>query len=67
LAIVSTTSIQQPQKRGSNRSPSGGIRSNKHDAIDVGKIHQEAADEWLSTWIGEISYCVPCRTVLQHQ
>ncbi|MFC6614940.1 twitching motility protein PilT [Halopenitus salinus] len=32
-------------------------------AIDAGKIDEATADEWLSTWIDEIGYYVPYRTI----
>nr|WP_231727742.1 hypothetical protein [Haloferax profundi] len=36
-------------------------------AIDAGKIDEATADEWLSTWIDEISYYVPCRTISEYR
>ncbi|CCQ36798.1 PIN domain protein [Natronomonas moolapensis 8.8.11] len=36
-------------------------------AIDAGKIDEATADKWLSTWIDEISYYVPYRTVSQYR
>ncbi|QGN06730.1 twitching motility protein PilT [Halorhabdus sp. CBA1104] len=35
-------------------------------AIDAGKIDEATADEWLSTWIDEIGYYVPYRTILEY-
>lgn len=36
-------------------------------AIDTGKIDETTADEWLSTWIDEISYYVPYRTISEYR
>lgn len=36
-------------------------------AIDAGKIDEPTADEWLSTWIDEIGYYVPYRTISEYQ
>jgi len=36
-------------------------------AIDAGKIDESAADEWLSTWIDEIGYYVPYRTISEYR
>jgi predicted nucleic acid-binding protein len=36
-------------------------------AIDAGKINEATADEWLSTWIDEISYYVPYRTISEYR
>jgi len=36
-------------------------------AIDAGKIDEVTADEWLSTWIDEISYYVPYRTISEYR
>ena len=35
-------------------------------AIDAGKIDESTADEWLSTWIDEIGYYVPYRTISEY-
>ena len=35
-------------------------------AIDTGKIDESTADEWLSTWIDEIGYYVPYRTISEY-
>ena len=32
-------------------------------AIDTGKLDESTADEWLSTWIDEIGYYVPYRSI----
>jgi predicted nucleic acid-binding protein len=36
-------------------------------AIDVGKIDEPTADRWLSTWIDEIGYYVPYRTISEYR
>jgi len=36
-------------------------------AIDAGKISEETADEWLSTWIDEIGYYVPYRSITDYR
>lgn len=36
-------------------------------AIDAGKIDETTADEWLSTWIDEISYYIPYRTISEYR
>ena len=36
-------------------------------AIDAGKIDESTADEWLSTWIDEIGYYVPSRTISEYR
>ncbi|MDZ7746951.1 MAG: twitching motility protein PilT [Halobacteriales archaeon] len=36
-------------------------------AIDAGKIDEAIADEWLSTWIDEIGYYVPYRTISEYR
>ncbi|WP_096389214.1 twitching motility protein PilT [Halopenitus persicus] len=36
-------------------------------AIDAGKIDEATADEWLSTWIDEVSYYVPHRTISEYR
>jgi predicted nucleic acid-binding protein len=36
-------------------------------AIDAGKIDTSTADEWLSTWIDEIGYYVPYRTISEYR
>jgi len=36
-------------------------------AIDAGKISEETADEWLSTWIDEIGYYVPHRSITDYR
>ena len=36
-------------------------------AIDAGRISEETADEWLSTWIDEIGYYVPYRTISDYR
>ena len=36
-------------------------------AIDAGKIDEPTADEWLSTWIDEIGYYVPFRTISEYR
>jgi predicted nucleic acid-binding protein len=36
-------------------------------AIDAGKIDEPTADEWLSTWIDEIGYYVPLRTISEYR
>lgn len=35
-------------------------------AIDAGKMSEETADEWLSTWIDEIGYYVPYRSITDY-
>ena len=35
--------------------------------IDAGKISQETADEWLSTWIDEVGYYVPHRNIADYR
>lgn len=35
-------------------------------AIDAGKIDEATADEWLSTWVDEIGYYVPYRTISEY-
>ncbi len=34
---------------------------------DAGKIDEATADEWLSTWIDEIGYYVPYRTISEYR
>jgi predicted nucleic acid-binding protein len=36
-------------------------------AIDAGKIDESTADQWLSTWIDEIGYYVPYRSISDYQ
>lgn len=36
-------------------------------AIDAGRISEETADEWLSTWIDEIGYYVPYRNITDYR
>jgi predicted nucleic acid-binding protein len=36
-------------------------------AIDAGKINESTADEWLSTWIDEIGYYVPYRSISEYR
>lgn len=36
-------------------------------AIDAEKIDELTADEWLSTWIDEIGYYVPYRTISEYR
>lgn len=36
-------------------------------AIDAGKIDESTADGWLSTWIDEIGYYVPYRTISEYR
>ena len=36
-------------------------------AIDAGRIDESTADEWLATWIDEISYYVPYRTIAEYR
>jgi len=36
-------------------------------AIDAGKIDESTADEWLSTWIDDIGYYVPYRTISEYR
>lgn len=36
-------------------------------AIDAGRISEETADEWLSTWIDEIGYYVPYRNIMDYR
>jgi predicted nucleic acid-binding protein len=36
-------------------------------AIDAGKIDESTADEWLSTWVDEIGYYVPYRTISEYR
>ena len=36
-------------------------------AIDAGKIDESTADEWLSTWIDDIGYYVPYRSISEYQ
>ena len=36
-------------------------------AIDAGRIDEETADEWLSTWIDEIGYYVPYRDIPEYR
>ena len=36
-------------------------------AIDAGRIDEATADEWLSTWIDEIGYYVPFRTIADYR
>ena len=35
--------------------------------IDAGKIDEATADKWLSTWIDEIGYYVPYRTISEYR
>jgi len=36
-------------------------------AIDAGRIGEETADEWLSTWINETGYYVPYRSITDYR
>ncbi len=36
-------------------------------AIDAGRIDEETADEWLSTWIDEIGYYVPYQDISEYR
>ena len=36
-------------------------------AIDAGKITEQTADDWLSTWIDEIGYYVPHRDIAAYR
>ena len=36
-------------------------------AIDAGKIDESTADGWLSTWIDDIGYYVPYRTISEYR
>jgi predicted nucleic acid-binding protein len=36
-------------------------------AIDAGKIDEQTANEWLSTWIDEIGYYVPYRSISEYR
>lgn len=36
-------------------------------AIDAGKITEQTADKWLSTWIDEIGYYVPYRNITKYR
>jgi len=36
-------------------------------AIDAGKIEASTADEWLATWIDDIGYYVPYRTISEYR
>ena len=36
-------------------------------AIDAGKIDEQTADEWLSTWIDDIGYYVPYRSISEYR
>ncbi|MFC6751913.1 twitching motility protein PilT [Halorubrum tibetense] len=36
-------------------------------AIDAGKIDEATADVWLSTWIDEIGYYIPYRTISEYR
>jgi len=36
-------------------------------AVDAGQIDEATADEWLSTWIDEIGYYVPYRTISEYR
>ena len=36
-------------------------------AIDAGRITEQTADEWLSTWIDEIGYYVPYRNIAEYR
>jgi predicted nucleic acid-binding protein len=36
-------------------------------AIDAGKIDEPTADRWLSTWIDEMGYYVPYRTISEYR
>nr|WP_245707868.1 hypothetical protein [Haloarchaeobius iranensis] len=36
-------------------------------ATDAGKIDESTAGEWLSTWIDEIGYYVPYRTISEYR
>ena len=36
-------------------------------AIDAGKIDESTADKWLATWIDEMDYYVPYRTISEYR
>ncbi|MFC7135389.1 MULTISPECIES: twitching motility protein PilT [Salinibaculum] len=36
-------------------------------ALDAGKIDESTADEWMSTWIDDIGYYVPYRTISKYR
>jgi predicted nucleic acid-binding protein len=36
-------------------------------AIDAGKIDESTADEWLSTWIDDVGYYVPHRSISEYR
>jgi predicted nucleic acid-binding protein len=36
-------------------------------AIDAGKITEQTADDWLSTWVDEIGYYVPHRDIAAYR
>ncbi len=36
-------------------------------AIDSGKVSEETADDWLSTWVAEIGYYVPYRNITDYR
>ena len=36
-------------------------------AVDAGKLDESTADEWLSTWIDEIGYYVPYRSISDYR
>jgi len=36
-------------------------------AIDAGKIDESTADRWLATWIDDIGYYVPFRTISEYR
>ena len=36
-------------------------------AVDAGKLDESTADEWLSTWIDEIDYYVPYRSISDYR
>ncbi|MCX2819439.1 twitching motility protein PilT [Haladaptatus sp. F3-133] len=35
--------------------------------VDAGKIDEQTADEWLSTWIDDIGYYVPYRSISEYR
>jgi hypothetical protein len=36
-------------------------------AIDAGRVSEETADDWLSTWVDEIGYYVPYRNITDYR